>query len=141
MAGSSRFTVAVHVLTLLAREEGRALTSDYIAGSVNTNPVVVRRVLGLLARAKLVNSAEGAGGGTRLARRADRITLADVLNAVEPGEMFTPPRNKPNPACPVGRSVQAVLANHTAAFEKAMEREMKHVTVADVLSGVKTSAR
>jgi Rrf2 family protein len=139
MATSSRFTVAVHVLTLLAHEEGRALTSDYIAGSVNTNPVVIRRVLGLLAKAKLVSSVEGAGGGTKLARRPDRITLADVLRAMQQGEMFNLPRNKPNPACPVGRSVQGIVGRQTAQFEKTMEREMEHVTIADVLAEVRAA--
>jgi Rrf2 family protein len=138
---SSRFTVAVHVLTLLAHEDGRALTSDFIAGSVNTNPVVIRRTLGLLAKAKLVNSTEGAGGGSVLARPADRITLADVFYAVEQGELFSLPRNKPNPACPVGKSVQDVLGGHVARFEKEMGRQMKQVTVADLLNGVRANRR
>ena len=142
MAGnSSRFTVAVHVLTLLAHEEGRAVTSDYIAGSVNTNPVVIRRALGLLAKAKLVRSVEGAGGGTTLARAADRITLAEVFNAVEQGELFSLPRKSPNPLCPVGRSVQGVIGRHAERFEKAMEREMKQVTIADMLSDVRATRR
>ena len=136
MPSSSRFTVAVHVLTLLAHEEGRALTSDYIAGSVNTNPVVIRRVLGLLAKAGLVSTAEGAGGGTTLAKPAEKITLADIFAAVEQGDFFVLPRNEPNPLCPVGRSVQTVLGDHLSRFQDALERDMRRVTIADMLAEV-----
>lgn len=140
MGSSSRFTVAVHTLTLLAHEGERAVTSDYIAGSVNTNPVVIRRVLGMLAKAKLVKSSEGAGGGTTLTRAADRITMADVFKAVEPeGELFSLPRRDPNPHCPVGRSVQGIVGQHSARFGKVVEREMKQITIADVLAGVRAA--
>lgn len=142
MAGkSSRFTVAVHVMTLLASEEGKAITSEYIAGSVNTNPVVIRRTLGLLAKAKLVRSVEGAGGGTMLARSATSITLAEVFQAVEEGELFSLPRSRPNPHCPVGKSVQGVLSRHTAELEKTIEREMSRTTIADMLAGVRKASR
>jgi Rrf2 family protein len=137
MSKSSRFAVAVHVLTLLAHEEERALTSDYIAGSVNTNPVVIRRVLGLLLRAGFITTTEGAGGGTMLARAAGRITLADVFCAVEQGEFFVLPPNDPNPLCPVGRCVQTVLGKYLEGFQEAVERAMSKVTVADILSDVK----
>ena len=139
MFSSTRYVVAVHILTLLAHEEGRALTSDYIAGSVNTNPVVIRRLLGLLTKAGLVQTFEGAGGGAALARSADKITLVDVFHAVEQGELFGMPRNDPNPKCPVGRCVQVILGEHLVRFEKAIEREMKKVTIADLLADVRIS--
>ena len=141
MASSSRFIVAVHVLSLLAHE-GRALTSDYIAGSVNTNPVVIRRILSQLSNARLVTSMEGAGGGTTLARPAADITLADVYRAVEGEvELFATPRVDPNPLCPVGRYVQTVLKEHVERFETALEDEMDRVTVAEVLAKVRSSKR
>jgi DNA-binding IscR family transcriptional regulator len=85
MAGkSSRFTVGFHILTLFAHERGRALTSEYIAGSENTNPVVIRRPLGMLGKAGLVSTSEGAGGVTTLARPAERITLGDMYREVVP---------------------------------------------------------
>jgi Rrf2 family protein len=141
MAGnSSRFTVAVHILTLLAHEEGRALPSDYIAGSVNTNPVVIRRLLALLGRAGLVSATEGAGGGSTLARPGERITLADVHKAVEPGSLFAATRSDPNPLCPVGRRVQSVLKRYMEQFQVALDKQMDKVTVADVLKGVQSPA-
>ena len=132
--------MAVHVLTLLAHEDGRAVTSDYIAGSVNTNPVVIRRMLGLLSKAGLVSSTEGAGGGTTLSRPANRITMADVFRAVEPNsELFGSPRTDPNPLCPVGRSVQGIVRQHGAGFGQVVERQMKQVTIADVLADVRAT--
>ena len=83
MTISSRFAVAVHILTLLETGRGEPLTSEYMAGSVNTNPSVVRRILTLLARAGLTRARMGAGGGTVLARPAGEITLRDVYRAVE----------------------------------------------------------
>jgi Rrf2 family protein len=142
MTESSRFIVAVHVLTLLASEQGRALPSDYIAGSVNTNPVVIRRLLALLGKARLVSTVEGAGGGTTLARPADQITLADVYQSVESeGELFGSPRAEPNERCPVGSCVQEIARRHAERFEGAMTREMKKVTIADVLSEVRSASR
>jgi Rrf2 family protein len=142
MAGkSSRFTVAVHVMTLLASEEGKPITSEYIAGSVNTNPVVIRRALGLLSKAKLVRSVEGAGGGTLLAKRPAQISLADVFRAVEQGELFSLPRSRPNPYCPVGKSVQGVLGRHTQELEKRIEQEMSRTTIADLLAEVRQASK
>lgn len=141
MTRSSRSVVAVHVLTLLAHEEGRALTSDYIAGSVNTNPVFIRRVLGLLLKAGFVSTAEGVGGGTVLAIPARRITLAHVYRAVEQGDLFVLPPNDPNPLCPVGRSVQTILSEHLEGFKEVVERAMGEVTIADLLTEVKAKAK
>src|SRR5271166_34715 len=96
MSRSSRFVVATHVLSLLAFGEGEAMTSEYIAGSVNTNPVVVRRILALLVKAGLVGSQEGAGGGVRLAKPAHSINLRDVYVAVEPDPLFALHPQNPN---------------------------------------------
>ncbi len=81
---SSKLTVGVHILTLLALTPDQAQTSEYIAGSVNTNPVCIRRLLGRLREAGIVESQGGIGGGWRLRVPAGRITLLDVLRAVEP---------------------------------------------------------
>jgi Rrf2 family protein len=141
MPQSTRFPVAVHILSLLTYENGRAVTSDYIAGSVNTNPVVIRRMLSLLNKAGLVTSTEGAGGGTTLARRAERITLGDIYRAVEPDNLFGAIRNDPNPLCPVGRCVQNVLKKQIERFEMALEKDMDKVNVAHVLGEVRLAAR
>jgi DNA-binding IscR family transcriptional regulator len=142
MAGkNSRFTVGVHILSLLAHEQGRTLTSEYIAVSVNTNPVVIRRLLGLLGQAGLVSTSEGAGGGTMLARPAERITLRDVYRAVEPGPLFGGTRNDPNPLCPVGRNIQGVLVGVNKEVERRMDEQLAQTTIAGVLASVRKEER
>ena len=139
---SSRFAVAIHVLTLLTQDPDAPATSEYIASSVNTNPVVIRRVLGGLRRAGLVRSQGGAGGGWRLAREAETITLRDVYRAVEEEDepVFPLHHRPPNPSCPVGRHIQRALAVHFAAATRAMEDELARRTVADVLREVRALA-
>jgi Rrf2 family protein len=137
---NSRLMVAVHVLTLLEHEGGGPLASEYIAGSVNTNPVVVRRMVSMLARAGLVSSSTGPGGGTRLAKDASRITLLDVYRAVEPGELFGEHPSNPNPKCPVGRHIQSALEVHFGHAERAMHTALDQITIASIVRSVTARA-
>lgn len=136
MTISSRFAVAVHVLTLLATSGGEPVTSERLATSVNTNPAVIRRLLCLLSRAGLTTSRLGAGGGALLARPAAAITLLDVYRAVEGGELFAMPPGDPDPGCPVGRHIQAVLTEATDSARRALEAALERQTLADVVCGV-----
>lgn len=134
---SSRFSVAVHVLTLLAvTPVGELLTSDRMAGSVNTNPVVIRRILGQLKKAGLVE-VRAAAGGTYLCRAAADITLLDVYRAVEvvEGDLFSV-HEKPNPKCPVGRNIQAALDDTLRRAQAALEQQLAGVSVAQVAAGM-----
>src|SRR5262249_31418238 len=133
MPRSSRFVVATHALTMLAYCDGEAMTSEYIASSVNTNPVVVRRVLGLLAKAGLVATQEGAGGGVRLARSADNINLRAVYAAVETQPLFALHPSDPNPQCPVGSTIQGALEPALDAAEGALLGSLAETTVADLV--------
>ena len=141
MPTSSRFVVAVHLLTLLETEGGRPATSEYIASSVNTNPGVIRRLMSLLARAGLTTSQLGAGGGALLAKPAAQIRLVDVYRAVEWGDVFALHHSPPNPHCPVGRNIQAALATVLRRAEHALEGELAEVTLADVVQSVSARAR
>jgi DNA-binding IscR family transcriptional regulator len=99
---SSRFTVAVHILSLLSIAGNAHCTSEWIAGSVNTNPVVIRRVIGKLKKAELVNVRPGTGGAYLL-KDLDEITLLDVYKAVEvveEGQLFQF-HEQPNPEHPI----------------------------------------
>ena len=88
MAANSQFSMAVHVLAMLARSKGENLKSDFLACSVNTNAVVIRRLLGQLHHARLVVSQTGAHGGSRLARCPKEIDLSEIYKAVNCGEVF-----------------------------------------------------
>jgi len=140
MTHNSRYTVAIHMLTLLAFCEPDLLTSEYIAGSVNTNPVVVRRLLASLREAGLVASQGGPGGGWRLLRKPQQITLGEVFLAVEEGALFPLHASTPNPLCPVGKNIQGAL---TTVFKEAQEgliRTLARTTLAQLLQDVKTLA-
>ncbi|MCB2410522.1 Rrf2 family transcriptional regulator [Hymenobacter lucidus] len=142
---SSRFSVAVHVLSLLAlqQEDDVLLTSERMAGSVNTNPVVIRRILGQLKKAGLVE-VRPASGGTFLTRRPADISLLAVYRAVEvvaEGHLFSV-HDKPNPACPVGRNIQAALDDTLQRAQTAMEQVLAGATLQHVTTDIlaKTAA-
>lgn len=131
--------MAVHVLAVLAYNEGDRVTSASLAGSVNTNPVIVRRLLLLLQKAKLVETCKGAGSGSRLSRSPRRINLAEVYRAVEDSESFAKPTRKPNAACPVGHCILAALEKLFVSAQSAMEKDLARTTLADVLVVIKKS--
>ncbi|WP_433944445.1 Rrf2 family transcriptional regulator [Paenibacillus sp. SN-8-1] len=135
MAISSRFSVAVHILSLLDLEKEGRITSEFIAGSVNTNPVVIRRIMSMLSRAGLVMTSAGVAGA-RLARPLADITLLDVYRAVQvdiSDELFSIHSN-PNPECAVGRNIQSTLESSFTRAQNAMEQELSSITMEQVVS-------
>ncbi|MES9683594.1 transcriptional regulator [Bacillus sp. AFS001701] len=132
---SSRFTVAVHILSLVTIENSSLCTSEWIAGSVNTNPVVIRRVMGKLKNAGLIQVRRGTGGAS-LRKPLNEITLLDVYRAVEvveEGELFQF-HEKPNPNCPVGANIQAVLELILNRAQEAMEKILDEVTMEELVT-------
>ncbi len=139
MSANSRLTIAVHALTWLALAQGRGqdvLTSDQVAASINTNPVVVRRSLGDLRCAGLVEVRHGTGAGWSLARAPEQISLLDVHQAVESEPLFAMHRNEPNLGCPVGRGIRPALGHVYAEVEDAVRRQLGRTSIADVLHDV-----
>ncbi|MBC2367272.1 Rrf2 family transcriptional regulator [Listeria booriae] len=135
---SSRFTVATHILSLLAMEEP-PLTSLRIAASVNTNPVVIRRISGQLKNAGLIAVKAGSGGATLL-KPLTEITLLEVYKAVdsvEDGELFQFHEN-PNPNCQVGAHIQDAMEQTLIEAQKAMEQVLANRTMADVVDTIRT---
>ncbi len=130
---SSRVAVAVHVLAILTWRRDEAVSSQQIARSVNTNPVVVRRIIGALRRAGLVEVQPGAAGGARLARVPEEISLLEVYRSVEDGlELFAMHPQQPCQDCGVGANIQAALADVFGDARAAMEGVLDRVTIADV---------
>ncbi|MEK0313356.1 Rrf2 family transcriptional regulator [Cohnella sp. 56] len=131
---SSRFSIGVHILALLAIRPQDHHTSEWLAGSVGTNPVVIRRVLGLLKKAGLANVRAGSGGAT-LARELDEITLLDVYRAVdvvEAGNLFHM-HEQPNPNCPVGANIEQVLRLLMLKAQSALEGVLAAVTLRELV--------
>ena len=132
---SSKLSVGIHILTVLAWDRAKAWTSEQISQSVNTNPVVIRRLLGLLREAGVVDSKAGVGGGWVLLAEPEAITFLDVLRAVEPqSEAFALPRSEPNPLCRVGCDIQAVLCEIYAEVEAGMAQRLDRSTIAEVIA-------
>jgi Rrf2 family protein len=133
---NTRFAVAVHILTFLQSQPNEPASSDLIAGSVGTNPALIRRLLGSLATAGLTTSQMGSGGGALLARPAKTITLGDVYRAVSRDTSVLPVHATPNPRCDVGRNIKFVLEGHIEDAERAMLAELERTTIADLASEV-----
>ncbi|AET58138.1 hypothetical protein HPL003_06875 [Paenibacillus terrae HPL-003] len=133
---SSRFSIAVHILTLIAIMPGEC-TGDFIADSVNTNPVVIRRIMGMLKKASLIDVRPGIGGASLL-KEPESITLLDVYHAVEvidKGQLFNFHKD-PSPLCPVGKNIEASLLGELAEAQAAMEQRLKCVTIQKMLNQV-----
>ncbi len=133
---SSRFTIAVHVLICIETfKNDYKVTSEFLASSVNVNPVVIRRLLQQLKRAGLISVKRGSGG-TEIARPLDEITLLDVYNAVEcvdGGQLFHFHEN-PDRKCPVGKNIHALLDVRLEEIQRAMERKMESVSLRDIMN-------
>ena len=124
MPQSTRFPVAIHILVSLSLQTDR-LNSESLAWSIDTNPSMVRRILASLNRAGLVSSQAGAAGGATIAKDPRRITLLDVLHAVELKPSIGV--HTPNPKCPLGailgEPLQAVLDEADEAAEQVLAQQ------------------
>jgi DNA-binding IscR family transcriptional regulator len=126
---SSRFSIAVHILSLISISS-KECTGDFIADSVNTNPVIIRKIMGMLKKAGLVEVRPGVGGASLL-KHPDQITLLDVYRAVdviEDGQLFNF-HDEPNPNCPVGRNIESALRSELMEAQSAMEQRLAQVTL------------
>jgi Rrf2 family protein len=133
MLSSTRFAVAVHALSVLAKNFGSGpVCSSYVASSVNTNPVVIRRLMSDLERAKLVSSTAGRSGGFLLGRTPERISLADIYNAVEGGKIFKMHKPDPHSKCPIAVMIGNIIAKPLHDAETALEKSLATTTLKDV---------
>ena len=136
---SSRFTVALHIFACVdVFKDDYKVTSDFLAGSINTNPVIIRKILTQLKGAGLISVARGTGGIT-VNRPLDEISFYDVYQAIEPvegGDLFRF-HEGPNPDCPVGRNIHTLLDDKLKAIQRAMEDEMRKYTLADIQTGIR----
>lgn len=106
---NTRFATAIHIMTLLAESPQDWLTSEWMAGSININPVIVRKELSVLREAGLIISRQGKEGGSQLARNAYNISISEIYLAVKNTEVLGKKNNNPNPACPVGKEINEHL--------------------------------
>lgn len=130
---SCRFAFAVHVMAVLALEKAVCCSSSRLAQTVNTNPVVIRRLLIELQEAGLISTLRGPHGGALLKRKPEKVTLREIHNAVDPGNTFGMHPNEPSPECPVGKKIAKVMESIQGRANRALARELERMTLADVL--------
>ena len=136
MAMSTKLSVAIHILSLIDLGPADQVNSEWIAASVNTNPVVVRRLMSKLKKAILIHTSRGATQ-TYLLRKPEEITLYDVYEAVElEREVFNIHQN-PNPNCLVGSTIQAALETQYDKVQHSMENELRQIYLSDVIQEIK----
>jgi Rrf2 family protein len=134
-----RFAFAVHVMAVLGLERDQCYASSQLAETVNTNPVVIRRILIELQEAGLISTLRGPHGGSILRRKPERVTLREIRSAVEKGRVFGSHPNKPSRKCPVGKKINKVMLLIEDRAGRALERELDKMTLADVLREVRES--
>ncbi len=136
---SSRFTIALHIFACMETfKDEYKITSEFLAGSINTNPVIIRKILSQLKNAGLITVARGTGG-IEPTRPLKDISFYDVYEAIEPvsnGELFHF-HESPNPECPVGRNIHRLLDDKLSSIQRAMENEMKAYTIEDLKDEMK----
>ncbi|CAN5266887.1 Rrf2 family transcriptional regulator [soil metagenome] len=128
---NGRFAISMHILTLLAKASDEWLTSDFIAGSININPVLVRKEISNLRNNRLVISREGKNGGSLLAKPPQQIRVSDVFLATRQGAFLGTARNSPNPDCPVGKQINRHLDNLYEEAENALIQKLGDSTLDD----------
>ena len=141
MSTNSRFAVAVHVLSLMAWSGEEPLKSEQVAESVNTHPVVIRRMLLELAEAGLVVCKTGSLGGSRLATDPAKTTLLDIYRALQNGGVFSLHRQPPSRDCPVGVNIETVLGEVLLEVDSAVEQVLGKITINDVVQRLKPCGR
>lgn len=135
MSANSKFTVTVHVLTLLAGSK-EPLSSSFIAKSVNTNPVTIRKTIGLLHKAGLVETVPGSTGGAFLKKAPEQITLGDVYALVKQETLFGLHPDDPSPYCPIGRNIQHVLVGVFNETDRLIAESLSNKTIAGIIDEV-----
>ncbi|MFJ8519071.1 Rrf2 family transcriptional regulator [Lysinibacillus xylanilyticus] len=134
---SSRFTIAVHILSIIKQNPSTICTSEFMAESVNTNPVVIRKILSYLKKAGIVQVRRGTGGAS-LVKDLGAITLLEIFRSVEVVEedkLFHLHEN-PNPDCPIGANIQAVLELILVQAQEAMEQVLANITMEQVITSL-----
>lgn len=106
---NTRFATIIHILTILATKMGEWINSEWIAGSINTNPVIVRKELSILQEQGWVTSRKGKDGGFMLNVSNDKITLAELYKVVKNSDVLGKKNLNPSSKCPIGKDINKNL--------------------------------
>ncbi|KQC01664.1 Rrf2 family transcriptional regulator [Pedobacter sp. Hv1] len=131
---NGRFAIALHILVLLDKAKGEVLSSEYLAGSININPAMVRKELISLRKHGFVQTKEGKNGGATLANAANEITLGAIYQSVKQISLLGHQKNTPNPQCPVGKNINTHLDRLYNDTELVLINQLSKQTLADFSS-------
>jgi len=126
---SGKFAITLHILTLLAKQPEDFLSSDYIAGSMNMNPVLIRKEIANLKKNHIVESKEGKNGGTRLLKAAGDITLEDIFKMTFETVTLGYSKNIPNPECLVGKQINQQLDNLYGDINLKISKQLSEISL------------
>jgi Rrf2 family protein len=133
MATNSQFSIAVHIMTILAFHRSEEICSGDIAISVNTNASFVRRVLARLSKAGLVNASKGKGGHCSLAKPSKKISLFDIYKAVEAPKAFSIHNYPTQKGCDISCSIKPTLERILDKTQRSLEASLKKESLAKVI--------
>ncbi|PXY42505.1 transcriptional regulator [Flavobacterium cheongpyeongense] len=128
---SGKFAISIHILTLLTKFPNDFLSSEFIAGSINLNPVLVRKEIANLKAHHIVESKEGKNGGTKLSKSASDITLNEIFQMTFDTINLGYAKNHPHPDCPVGKKINENLSGLYTQLNKKVSVELKNITLED----------
>ena len=128
---SGKFAITIHILTLLTKFPNDYLSSEFIAGSMNLNPVLVRKEIANLKAHHIVESKEGKNGGTKLSANPSNITLKQIFEVTFENISLGYAKNQPNPDCPVGKKINQNLANLYAEMNQKVSLQLDDISLED----------
>jgi len=134
---NQQFTFAVHILTMLAFARDKIVDSQTLAASVNTNPVVVRRLLLALRRARLIETHAGKHGGAKLRKKPGQITLLDVYDAIEPRPVIAVNERKAFKHCAVSCNMKRIMSRVAGSADEAVRKHLAAITLTEVVRQIR----
>jgi len=135
---NQQFTFAVHIMTALAFSPGEVIGSQTLAASVNTNPVVIRRLLMALRRARLIETLTGKYGGAVLRKRPQEISLVDIYDAVEPRPVIPVNDRKVFRKCHVSCNMKSIMSGVAESTEDAVRKHLRGITLSQLVRRVRS---
>ena len=128
---SGKFAITIHILTLLSKFPDEYLSSEFIAGSMNLHPVLVRKEIANLKKNNIVESKEGKNGGTKLSKSASGISLDAIYKMTFETVSLGFSKNTPNPNCPVGKKINENLQNLYDDINDKISLQLKDISLED----------
>lgn len=133
---NQQFAFAVHTLAALAISPDHPITSEYIASSVNTNPVVIRRLLSKLSKSSLIETQLGKNGGVRLKKSPEQITLKDIYESIQDRTLISQNTKEANKKCALSCKMKDIMKGIVSQSENAMLEYLSTIKLSDITKSI-----